>query len=69
MGNTLTIRLSEDLDRWLEETARRTGLSKGGIVKMELERARQTPERPFLDLAGTISGPANLSTRKGFSRS
>lgn len=68
MSTTLTIRLSDDLDQWLEETSRKTGLPKGRIVKMELERAQQSLARPFLALAGTISGPPNLSVRKGFSR-
>lgn len=69
MGKTLTIRLSENLDKWLEDTSRLTGISKGSIVKMQLERAREAPAHPFLEMAGTSSGPANLSTRQGFSRS
>ena len=68
MSNTLTIRLPEDLANWLEETSRKTGIPRGRIVKMELERAQQTAERPFLRHAGVIEGPPDLSTRKGFSR-
>ena len=68
MGNTLTVRLSEDLAAWLEQTARKSGLSRGRIVRMELERARNASKQPFLRLAGTVEGPANLSLRKGFSR-
>jgi predicted transcriptional regulator len=68
MGNTLTVRLSEELAEWLSETARKTGVSRGRIVRTELEKARNSSERPFLRLAGGIAGPADLSTRKGFSR-
>jgi len=68
MSNTLTVRLSQDLAEWLDQAARTSGLSRGGIVRMELERARKSPKRPFLRLAGAVEGPADLSTRKGFSR-
>jgi predicted transcriptional regulator len=69
MSNTLTIRLPEDLNRWLEEEARATGLPKGRIVKEQLERLRNTQARqPFLDLAGRVDGAPGLSARKGFSK-
>jgi len=68
MGNTLTVRLPEDLAEWLDEAARTAGVSRSRIVKMELERARKSSKRPFLRLAGAVKGPADLSTRKGFSR-
>jgi predicted transcriptional regulator len=68
MSNTLTIRIPDELAQWLEETARKTGVPKGRIVREELEKARKSENRPFLRLAGTVSGPASLSTRKGFSR-
>jgi hypothetical protein len=68
MSNTLTIRLPADLAEWLERTARTSGVSRGRIVRMELERARKSPKKPFLRLAGAVEGPTNLSMRKGFSR-
>ena len=68
MSNTVTVRLPEDLAKWLDSTARRTGLPKGHIVREELEKARKSARRPFLGLAGAIAGPSDLSTRKGFSR-
>jgi hypothetical protein len=68
MGNTLSVRLPDDLAEWLEDAARRTGVSKGRIIREELERARNSAGRPFLRLAGAVSGPSGLSTRKGFSR-
>jgi hypothetical protein len=68
MGNTLTIRIPDDLAQWLDETARKSGVPKGRLVRDELEKARKAGSQPFLRLAGTVTGPANLSTRKGFSR-
>jgi hypothetical protein len=69
MSNTLTIRLPEELGRWLEEEARITGLSKGRIVKEQLERLRNVQARqPFLDLAGCVDGEPGLSARKGFTK-
>jgi predicted transcriptional regulator len=68
MSNTLTIRLPEDLAEWLEETARASGVSRGRLVRMELERARDSSKQPFFRLAGAVQGPAGLSMRKGFSR-
>ena len=67
MSNTLTIRLPEDLNRWLDEESRATGLPKGRIVKEQLERLRTAKARqPFLDLAGSVDGVPELSGRKGF---
>ena len=68
MSNTLTVRIPEDLAQWLDETARKTGVPKGRIIREELEKARKSEGRPFIQLAGTVAGPRNLSTRKGFSR-
>ena len=70
MGNTFTVRLPEDLALWLEETSRKSGLTRGGIVRRELERARQQADKPWMRLAGSIKGgPSDVSMRKGFSRS
>jgi hypothetical protein len=69
MSNTLTIRLPEDLSRWLDEEARATGLPKGKIVKDQLERLRNAKVRqPFLDLAGCVDGVPELSAKKGFTK-
>jgi predicted transcriptional regulator len=68
MSNTLTVRLPDDLAQWLEETARKSGIPRGRIVKMELERAQKESGRPFMRLAGVVEGPPDLSSRKGFSR-
>ena len=68
MGTTLTVRIPEDLAKWLEEASRRAGVAKGQIVRGELERARAQESSRFMRLAGTIDGPPDLSTRKGFAR-
>ncbi|MBI4604782.1 MAG: ribbon-helix-helix protein, CopG family [Planctomycetes bacterium] len=69
MSHTITIRLTRELAEWLEAMSARTGLSQGKIIRDQIEKARAaSSERPFLRLAGTIRGPKDLSTRKGFSR-
>lgn len=68
MSNTVSIRLPDDLAQWLDQTARKTGVAKGRIIREELERARNSQEPAFLRWAGAIDGPADLSQRKGFSR-
>ena len=68
MRKTLTLRLPDDLAEWLTATAQETGLSQGSIIRQELENARRMRNRPFLRLAGKISGAADLSRRKGFAK-
>jgi predicted transcriptional regulator len=70
MGHTITVRLPKDLAAWLEQAAAGSGRSQGEIIRDQLERARvDHADRPFMRLAGSVSGPKDLSTRKGFSRS
>jgi hypothetical protein len=70
MGHTITVRLGQELAEWLEESARRAGVPQGRIVRDQLEKARAASQRQaFLRLAGTVRGPRDLSSRKGFSRS
>jgi hypothetical protein len=69
MGNTITVRLTEELATWLTETARRTGVPAGRIIREQLERARaESGSQRFLRHAGKISGPRDLSSREGFKR-
>jgi predicted transcriptional regulator len=68
MSNTITVRIPSELAQWLDETARKTGVPKGRIIREELQKARKSESQPFMRLAGAIAGPANLSARKGFSR-
>ena len=71
MGHTLTIRLNKELAAWLEETAARTGVPQGQIVRQQLEQAKAArTQKPYMRLAGIMRGlPRDLSKRKGFSRS
>jgi len=69
MGSTLTVRIDDDLADWLEVTARERGVSKGRLVRDQIEKARTAASEPgFMRLAGVIAGPKNLSGRKGFSK-
>jgi hypothetical protein len=69
MSHTITVRLTEDLAKWLAGTAKRTGLPQGRIIREQLERMRAAEKQSFLKLAGSLSGAPELSSRKGFSRS
>ena len=68
MGHTLTVRLTSDLAVWLERTAAKTGVSQGRLVREQLEQAKAGTAPDFMKLAGTVRGPKDLSTRKGFSK-
>jgi len=74
MGDTLTIRLPEELQRRLREKARRTGLPIGRVVREFVERGLSEEEPAGNNLAwrkylGIIKGgPRDVSSRKGFSR-
>jgi predicted DNA-binding protein len=69
MGDTVTVRLTEELATWLKTTARKTGMPVSQLIRDELERAkRETGDKPFLRHAGAISGPPDLSSRKGYSK-
>ncbi|HEX4136350.1 MAG TPA: ribbon-helix-helix protein, CopG family [Bryobacteraceae bacterium] len=68
MSNTITLRLPEDLAEWLDSASRRAGVPRSRIVRDQLQLARKREKRPFLRLAGSVRGPRDLSTRKGFSQ-
>jgi predicted transcriptional regulator len=69
MSQTITVRLTKELAEWLEQTASRTGVSQGRIVRDQLERAKAAASsQAFMRLAGAVRGPRDLSSRKGFSR-
>ena len=68
MSHTITIRLTKELAEWLEGAAQTTGRPQSRIVREQLEKARAGDHAAFLRLAGVVSGPKNLSSRKGFSR-
>ena len=69
MSNTITVRLPEELNKWLEEESKITGLPKGRIVREHLESSRTRKLRkPLLDLAGSVEAEPDLSCKKGFGR-
>lgn len=69
MSNTLTIRLPEEMIAWLKETSRRTGIPVGRLIREQLESAKaQGGKQRFMRHAGTMSGPPDLSSRKGYTR-
>ena len=70
MSHTLTVRVPDELAAWLEAAAKKMGLSRGEIVREQLEKARHAKAhpRPFMCLAGAVSLDEKLSTRKGFSK-
>lgn len=68
MANVLTIRLEPELARALEDEARRTGSSKGEVVRAAI-RDRLATTRPSMrdalrDIEGIVAGPRDLSTNK-----
>ena len=69
MSQTISIRLNKELAEWLEETAEKTGVSQGKIVREQLEKARAAGgTQAFMKLVGCVrGGPRDVSKRKGFS--
>jgi predicted transcriptional regulator len=75
MSHALTIRLPDDLAKWIEKLARTRKTSRSEIVREQLSKAREATsekpageEKPWMKLAGKGSGPPDLSSRKGFYR-
>jgi len=70
MGNTITVRLPQELIDRLRKKSRRTGLPVGRVVRQAVETSLDTEEsNPLLEFAGLIKGgPREVSSRKGFSR-
>jgi hypothetical protein len=74
MGNTLSVRLPQELLDRLREKARRTGLPVGRVVRQFVESGlSQDPtakgNQAWRKYVGIIKGgPRDVSTRKGFSR-
>jgi predicted transcriptional regulator len=69
MTHTITIRLTEELERWLDQVSRQTGIPKGQFIREQLEKVRtDTRQRRFMRLAGTVDGSPDLSSRKGYAK-
>jgi len=69
VSQTITIRLTRELADWLAAASKSTGVAQGRIIREQLEKARGSERQAFLRWAGAVSGPPELSSRKGFSRS
>lgn len=70
MGDTLTIRIGEQLLRALAKEAKQSGLAKGEIARQALEaRLRKSGAlRVMARHFGAIGGPSDLSTNKAYRR-
>ena len=70
MSTTLTVRLPAESLEWIRRRSKETGLPQGRLVKEAIDALRERTEdnKPFLELAGSLEGPRNLSQRKGFSK-
>jgi len=66
MSPTISVRLTPELAEWLAKTAKEAGVSQGVFVRNQLERVRLREKGGFMRLAGLISGPRDLSSRKGW---
>ena len=77
---TLSFKVPDDLDREIEDLARRKGWSKSRLIRLAIAgfvpRGNRASKGSFLDraghLAGCVSGPPDLSTNpahlKGYGR-
>ncbi len=74
MGNTLSVRLPQELLDRLREKARRTGLPVGRVVRQFVESglsqdALAGKNQAWRKYVGILKdGPPDLSSRKGYSR-
>ncbi len=70
MGNTLTVRLPEELLDRLREKSRRTGLPMSRVVRESLEVSLNGGgNQAWRKYVGILKdGPPDLSSRKGYSR-
>ena len=70
MSQPISVRLPNELAAWIKESASRTGLSQGQVVRQHLERARSTGTgaKKFVRIAGSVHATRDLSTRKGFAK-
>jgi hypothetical protein len=70
MGETLTVRLNEELAEALRREARESGLPRGEIVRQAIAaRLRNAQSLPVMARHfGVMRGPADLSTNKAYRR-
>jgi hypothetical protein len=70
LDESLTIRLSSELGRALEEAARKAGISKGELVRQALaERLRKAGTLSVIGRHfGSMQGPKDLSVNNAYRR-
>lgn len=70
MGDTLTVRLTEELAEALQREAQESGMSKGEIVRQAVAaRLRKTRPRSVISKHfGVMRGPVDLSTNRAYRR-
>jgi hypothetical protein len=70
MGDTLTVRLPEELADALRREARQSGLPRGEIVRRAIAtRLKETGSVSMMERHfGIMRGPADLSTNKAYRR-
>ncbi|PYQ88727.1 MAG: hypothetical protein DMG02_15870 [Acidobacteria bacterium] len=70
MGDTLTIRLSDELAEALRREARESGIPRGELVRQAIaQRLEKTNSASVMSRHfGTMRGPADLSTNKAYRR-
>ena len=70
VSNVLTIRLDEETAKALETEAKRTGASKGEVVRAairdRLVSTRSSALEALRDIDGIVDGPADLSTNERY---
>jgi len=70
VGDTLTIRLSDELAKALRRAAREAGIPRGELVRRAIAERLRRSESPSVMSRhfGTMRGPADLSTNKAYRR-
>jgi hypothetical protein len=70
MGDTLTVRLSDELAEALRREARQSGIPKGELVRQAITaRLQKSGSLPVMSRHfGVMRGPADLSTNKTYRR-
>lgn len=70
MSKILKVTIPDELSDWLAVQAKRAGMPTSRFVRQQLEKTKeQTAVHPLMRFSGIVKGPANLSQRKGYSRS
>ncbi len=68
MRNAITVRVPTEVAEWLDSVSREAGVPRGRIIRDQLQPARKREKPPFMRVAGSVEGPPDLSTRKGFGK-